>query len=124
MKILIVSSFLPYPLFSGGHIRLYNLIRELSVNNEITLVCEKRNNQTEKDIIEVEKICKKVITVNRKKQWSFKNITKSFFSFNSFLVTGHTNKKMQQVIKEELESNKFDLIHIETFYVMQNLPKT
>src|SRR5215203_102962 len=98
MKILVISSFLPYPLYSGGHVRLYNILRELSKTNEITLICEKRKNQTEKDINEVEKICKKVITVNRQKQWSISNLFNTAISPNSFLVTGHTSNEMKKSI--------------------------
>jgi len=123
MKILMVSSFLPFPLNSGGHVRLYNLIKELS-NHDITLVCEKRAYQTEEDIEEVKKICKKVICVKRKKQWSAENIVKSGISSYPFLMIGHTNKELQNNIVQLLSSETFDLIHIETFYVMQNLPKT
>lgn len=114
---------MPYPLHSGGHVRLYNLIRELSEKHDITLVCEKRPHQTASDIKEVERICKKVITVERRKQWSLQNVAKSAFSPHSFLVTGHTHFEMQKKIQEELEQNSFDLIHVETFYVMQNLMK-
>ena len=118
-----VSSYLPFPLLSGGNIRLYNLLKLLSKKHKITLICEKRSNQTEKDVKEVEKICKKVITVQRKKQWSIKNIIKTGFSLNPFIITGHQSKEMTRVIKRELEKESFDLIHVETFYVMQNLPK-
>ncbi|MBI5122413.1 glycosyltransferase family 4 protein [Candidatus Roizmanbacteria bacterium] len=123
MKILVISSYLPYPLHSGGHIRLYNLIKELSKKHEITLICEKRLHQTMEDIQEMEKICKKVVTVNRGKQWSVKNIAKTATSLHSFLVTGHTHQEMKQMIMDELVRDQFDLIHVETFYVMQNLPK-
>jgi glycosyltransferase involved in cell wall biosynthesis len=124
MKILVISSYLPYPLFSGGQVRLYNLIKELSGKHEITLVCEKRPFQTEKDIAEVKKICKEVITVERKKQWSLQNILKVAFSSHSFLVTGHTNAQFKKIIQETLTQDTFDLIHVETFYIMQNLPET
>ncbi len=123
MKILMVSSYLPFPLLSGGNIRLYNLLKPLSKKHKITLICEKRPNQTDADVKEVEKICKKVITVQRKKQWSIKNIVKTGFSLNPFIITGHQSKEMTRVIKRELEKENFDLIHVETFYVMQNLPK-
>lgn len=119
-----VSSFLPYPLFSGGQVRLYNLIKELSEKHEITLICEKRSHQTEADVREIEKICKKVVTVGRRRQWGVGNILKTAASANSFLVTGHTSKEMKKKIEEELQREKFDLIHVETFYVMQNLPPT
>ena len=124
MKILMISSYLPYPLHSGGHVRLFNLIKELSSKHEITLICESRPHQTEQDRKEVEKICKKVVTVPRLKQWSVKNILKSITSSHSFLITGHTNIKMQEVLNDELKTGQFDIIHVETFYVMQNLLST
>jgi polysaccharide biosynthesis protein PslH len=122
MRILMVSSYLPYPLHSGGHVRLYNLIKELSDKHEITLICEKRAHQTAEDIRRVEEICKKVITVPRRKQWSIENVVKSATSAQSFLVTGHTNLEMQKEIMKALLKNHFDVIHVETFYVLQNVP--
>lgn len=124
MKILLVSSYLPFPLFSGGQVRLYNLLKELSQDHKITLICEKRENQTDSDVKEIEKICEKVITVKRRKQWSIQNILKTIVSPHSFLVTGHSNGIMKLKIQEELDKNQFDLIHVETFYVAQNLPLT
>jgi glycosyltransferase involved in cell wall biosynthesis len=124
MKILVVCSYLPYPLFSGGQVRLYNLIKELSNKHEITLICEKRANQTVQDTAEVKKICKEVITIDRKKQWSIANIVKAGISSHSFLVTGHTQAVFKQKIQECLDANSFDLIHVETYYVMQNLQQT
>jgi polysaccharide biosynthesis protein PslH len=124
MKILIASSYLPYPLYSGGQVRLYNLIKELSSKHEITLVCEIRPNQTAEDIESVAAICKEVITVPRRKQWSVKNIIKAATSKSSFLVTGHTLSEMKEKITVCLEKNEYDLIHVETYYVMQNVPQT
>lgn len=124
MKILVVSSYLPYPLHSGGNIRLFNLIKNLQEEHDITLICEKRNFQTQKDIDEVSKICKKVIVFDRPRAWSLGNILKSVFSLNSILLTSHTNKKFEEIITNELKTGHFDLIHVETFYVIQNLPKT
>src|SRR5690349_18151574 len=115
MRILMVSSYLPYPLHSGGQVRLYNLIKELSDKHEITLVCEKRLHQTQEDIHALEKICKQVITVERRKQWSIENVVRSASSAHSFLVTGHTHPQMRQKIQELLLDEKFDLIHVETF---------
>lgn len=124
MKILLVSSFLPYPLFSGGHIRLYNIMKGLSYNHDITLVCEKRDYQTKEDIKEIDKFCKKVITFDRKTQWSFGNIVKTGFSLSPFLIVGHTIPAMKSKLQELLKKEHFDLIHVETSYVLQNLPET
>ncbi len=45
------------------------------------------------DISEIAKYCKEVKTVERKKQWSLKNILKTGFSFNPFLIVGHTSQE-------------------------------
>ena len=88
----------------------------------MTLICEKRDYQGDAEVRELKKFCKKVITVNRKKQWTIKNILKTGLSFQSFLITGHTSSEMKKEIKRELSESQFDLIHIETSYVMQNIP--
>ncbi len=116
-----IASYLPYPLMDGGRIRLYNLLKNLSEKHEITLICE-RTTQTQKDIDEVAKICKKLIVIDRPKAWSARNVTKSMFSLNPLLTTVHTHKEITRKINEELAGGKFDLIHVETFYVMPNLP--
>lgn len=124
MRILIVSSYLPYPLFSGGNVRLFNLIKQLSFKHKITLICEKREYQTDSDINEIKKFCEEIITINRKKQWTLENILKTGFSLYPFLLTGHASLEMKEKIINVLANKSFDLIHVETFYVMQNLPKT
>ena len=118
-----ISSFLPFPLRSGGEIRLYNLLKNLAEKHDITLICEKRDYQTQDNVEEVKKICKKVVTISRKKQWSTANIIKTGFSTDPFLIVGHTSDEFKLAIKDELVRESYDLIHVETFYVYQNLPK-
>ncbi len=123
MRILIVSSYLPYPLLDGGRIRLYNILKFLKDKHEITLICEKLPSQTKADVDEVSKVCHKTVVIERQKTWSIRNISKTALSFNPLLLTAHTNKEITKAIQKELGAQEFDLIHVETFYVMQNLPK-
>ncbi|HSW87855.1 MAG TPA: hypothetical protein VLG12_01710, partial [Candidatus Saccharimonadales bacterium] len=95
MRILIVSSYLPYPLTNGGHIRLYNLIKALSKKYKITLICEQRGFQTEQDVNEIKKFCEDVFTVDRKQQWAWQNIVKTGTSTYPFLLVGHTLPEMK-----------------------------
>src|SRR5689334_17306003 len=110
MKILLVSSYLPYPLLDGGKVRLYNLLKFLSKKHEITLVCEKRPNQTDRDISEVEKVCKKLIVVDRPKAISVSNVSKAILTLDPLLTVTHANKKMNKLIEKELKNDKYDLI--------------
>lgn len=124
MRILVVSSFLPFPLFDGGNVRLYNLLKQLSQNHKITLICEIRGYQSEEDIKEIRKYCEEVITIPHQKPWTARNILKAGFSLTPLLLIMHTFPEMKQKIVETLNKKSFDLVHVETFYVMQNLPKT
>ena len=124
MRILIVSSYLPYPLVNGGHIRLYNLIKQLSKKHKITLVCEIRGFQSDQDVKEVKKFCEDVIAIPRKNQWTWQNIARAGSSRHSFLEIGHQLPEMKAKLVEILLQKTFDVIHVETFYVFQNVPKT
>ncbi len=108
----------------GGNVRLFNIIKELSKKNKITLVCEIRAKQTETDVKEVKKYCEEIIVVPHKKPWTFENIVKSTFSPYPLLLVMHTFPEMKKKIVEVLNRKRFDVIHVETFYVFQNLPKT
>lgn len=124
MNILIVSSYLPYPLFDGGNVRLYNIIKELSKRHKITLIAEIRQHQGQTDIDEVKKYCEDVIVIPHTKPWSFQNILRTGFSSYPLLLVMHTFPQMKKKIVEILNTKRFDVIHVETFYVYQNLPKT
>jgi polysaccharide biosynthesis protein PslH len=103
---------------------LYNLIKELSSKHRITLICEKRDYQGKAETEEIKRYCKKVIVVPRKKQWTLGNILKTGLSVSPFLIIGHSTPEMRKAIDKELNENQFDLIHVETSYVMQNIPNT
>lgn len=121
MKILLVASYFPYPLYSGGQVRLYNLLRNLGKRHKITLICEVRQKVEESELKELKKYCRQIFTVTRPKQWSIPNILRAGFSSYPFLLVGHRNKQMTDIVNEELKKENYDLVHVETFYVMHNL---
>ncbi len=123
MKILLVASYFPFPLYSGGQVRLFNLLKNLGKKHQITLICEVRKTPEEKDFSLFKKYCQNIYTVIRPKQWTLNNILKTGFSFLPFLLVGHKNREMTEIISRELKKDQYDLVHVETFYVMHNLPK-
>lgn len=125
MKILMLTPYLPYPPSSGGQVRSYNLIKYLAKSNEITLFSLIKNESERKNISELEKYCKKVMVFNRPaKPWTLKNILRTGFSFYPFVVIRNLSGDEKKALVEELNKEKYDLIHAETFYVVPHLPKT
>lgn len=121
-----LTPYLPYPLLTGGQTRSYNLIQRLSrLGHEITLNSLVKNDEERKYINQLEKYCHQVKVFKRsEKPWTSGNILKTGFSFYPFLVVRNWAKGERQAIEKQISSEKFDLIHAETFYVMPHIPKT
>jgi glycosyltransferase involved in cell wall biosynthesis len=125
MKILMLTPYLPYPLLSGGQIRTYNLVKNLSKKHQITLFSLIKDEDEKKYVPQLKKFCNKVILLKRtKKPFHIRNILLAGFSKYPFLVTRNLPKNGTSKIRQELENENYDLIHAETFYMMPNIPNT
>lgn len=124
MKILMLTLYLPYPANSGGQIRSYNLIKHLSKKHQITLVSFIKKGE-EKFVAEMKKYCKEVLFFYRSDNpWTIKNILKTGFSPYPFLVMRNFSSEGKEALKNKINQEKYDLIHVETFYLMPHVPKT
>jgi glycosyltransferase involved in cell wall biosynthesis len=124
MKILMLTPYLPYPPSIGGQLRSYHLIKRLSKNHEITLVCFTRDYNSTEQINHMKQYCKDVIIFQRGKTWTLPNILRTGFSWYPFLVMIYYSPEIKGKLQEIIDNGKFDLIHAETFYVLPFLPKT
>ncbi len=76
-----LTPYLPYPPSSGGQIRSYNLIKNLSKKHEITLYSLIKYEDEKANVKELEKYCKKVKIFKRpQKPWTPNNIFKTALS--------------------------------------------
>lgn len=125
MKILMLTPYLPYPLLSGGQIRTYNLLKNLSRKHEITLFSLIKEEKEKQYIQKIRPFCRKVAVFTRPKSpWATRNILLAGFTPYPFVVTRNLPIGAKAIIAKELKETKFDLIHAETFYMMPNIPKT
>ena len=125
MKILMLTPYLPYPLVSGGQIRTYNLLKNLSKNHDITLFALIKDEKEREHIEELKKYCSKIRLFKRTKNpFVPRNILLAGFSPYPFVVTRNLPIGMKSAVKAELERKKYDIIHAETFYMMPNIPPT
>lgn len=126
MKILMHTPYLPYPDSSGGQIRTQNLLKYLKKDHQITLFSLIKSDEEKKYIKYLEKdFCHKVRVFKRpSKPWMLSNILKTGFSSLPFLVVRNFSQSAKKAIQKELETENYDLIHVETFYAMPHIPKT
>jgi len=123
MNILFVSAVMPYPLHSGGQVRIYNILKKLSKHHDITL-CTFVRSESELKYQKDLSFCKKIHCVYRGKALQGKYLFKAFFSSMPWLLATYDNDHMRTIIHDELKHHKYDLVHIEPFYVYPSLPKT
>jgi glycosyltransferase involved in cell wall biosynthesis len=124
MKILMLTPYLPYPLYSGGQIRSYNLLKNLSKKHEITLFSFIRSSKEAQYLKDLKPFCKKVVIFKRRQAWDPRNLLLALFTPYPFLVSIYLSRSFRHAISAELSKGNYDLIHAETFYIMPNLPPT
>jgi glycosyltransferase involved in cell wall biosynthesis len=124
MKILLVCPYTPYPLTDGGKVRVYNLIKRLSVKHDITLICFTKNKQEEIGIAELKNICKKVEAIRRRSVWSPINFILAFFTrYPMVFVVNGFSWGLENLILNELQNEKYDMIQVEHSYAAANVIK-
>jgi len=121
MNILVVAAVLPYPLHSGGQIRMYNLLKKLSRHHTITLVSFIRS-ESERKYSRDLSFCKSVHMVLRGRAWQAKYYLAALFGPYPFLLATYDNQKMRDMLTDLISRGQFDLIHTEPFYVLPSVP--
>lgn len=121
MKVLMLLPYLPYPPSEGGQVRSYKLIKLLSGQHQITLVCFSRQHNTQDQIDHMKRFCQKVVVIQRGQTWTLKNILATGFSPYPFLVSIYSSPNVKKILALELENN-YDLIHAEMSYTLPYLP--
>lgn len=121
MKILFLSALLPYPLVSGGQIRMFHLLKRLAKSHEITLLSFIRD-MAEVSTAEKLDFCWKVLVAWRGRAWQPRYIISAVLSRYSWLLSTYNNTFMRSLIESEVSQTKYDLVHIEPFYIYPSLP--
>jgi glycosyltransferase involved in cell wall biosynthesis len=120
-----LTPYLPYPPSSGGHIRSFNLIKNLSKNHKIVLVSLVKSDEEKQYSKYLEQFCEKIYVCKRPKSpWTLKNIVTSILGIYPLLIVRNYSNEAHEVISNLLKKDTFDLIHAETFYIMPHIPKT
>ena len=114
MKILFISSWFPYPPINGAKIRIYNLIRELSKNHEITLLAFARTipiAEARSQINTLEQFCRKIEVVPAQ-EFAPRSFTalKGFFSSKPRSVVQTYSSEMAQLFNKYVNTNDYDVV--------------
>jgi len=116
MNILVVCQELPYPLDGGCKIRLFNLLKHLSRNHNISLVCWAGSGNQKDHICRMEEYCESIRLVRRKKKSKIRQLPgliKNLISGLPWSIKDTKSIEMMDTIMEVVKAKPFDILHID-----------
>jgi glycosyltransferase involved in cell wall biosynthesis len=121
-NMLMLTPYLPYPPTSGGRSRTYNLVRHLRDDYTITLVCFGRPEEQAFDLAPMRDLCDLIVIDRASSPSTLKAGLLSLTSIKPITMRLYHTDEMEQVIARLLRERSFDIVHVESFYMLQNLP--
>jgi len=122
-QILMLTPYLPYPPVSGGRSRTYNLVKQLARQYKITVLCFGRPEEKEFDLEPLKELCEVIVVDRASSPSTIKAAFLSATSIQPITMRLYTTAEFREVIRRLLRVRLFDLIHVESFYMLQNLPR-
>lgn len=122
MKILMLSPTLPYPLTDGGRIRVYNLLKQIALNNDVSLLALETQDTDKDNINKIQELGVNVHLVENDKsppKVSITTILSSFINKQPITVTRYNISTYKQRFKELLDTHIYDVIHYEMLHTAQ-----
>jgi len=111
MRILFLSQWYPYPPNNGSKLRIYNLLRGLARQHEVTLLSFADQPEVEPNAPEIQALCREVQVVPWKpfeaQSWRARL---GFFSLTPRSVIDTFSPEMKQRIEQTLAARDYDLV--------------
>lgn len=122
MKILFLTTQLPYPPFSGGVIKTWNLVKHWS-SNDLMLVCALKEGEENHMAEFQEKVPNvKLFTIPFDRKRTPLNLLRSYFTAPSLNVFRNYNKQLDEKVKEW--APQCDLIFVDHYEMGQYVHKS
>jgi sugar transferase (PEP-CTERM/EpsH1 system associated) len=121
-NILMLTPYLPYPPVSGGRSRTYNLIRRLTRDYHITVVCFGRPEEQRFELAPLRELCELIVINRAPSPGTLKAALLSLTSIRPITMRLYTTREFREAIRRLLRVRLFDLVHVESFYMLQNVP--
>ncbi|MFQ5824751.1 MAG: glycosyltransferase [bacterium] len=121
MKILFLTSRLPFPPVGGDKLRTFNFLKYIKKKHNLTIISFIDSEKDLEYIFEYRQYYDKLITITLPKLQSYKNCLNGLFSPTPLQVHYYFSKKMKETVNKELK-NGYDTIFCHLIRMAQYLP--
>lgn len=130
MKILFLSPTVPYPLTDGGRIRVFNLLKQIALNNDVSILALETQDTDKENITKIQELGVNVHLVENDTtppSVSISTILSSLFNKQPITVNRYNISAYQHKFRELLDTHTYDVVHYEMlhtaqFHVQSDLP--
>jgi len=120
MNILYICPRFPYPADRGDKVVIYNNLKYLSKKNKITLLTFVDDEKVlEEGIANLQPYCNSIETFKKRSNFSIINLVLAIAWKAPFSVIRYYSSQMIKRSKDLIESGKFDIVHIDFYYMAQ-----
>ena len=127
MKILFLSPTVPYPLTDGGRIRVFNLLKQIAQDNDVSLLALETQPTDAENIAHIQQLGIEVHLVPNSPtlpRVSPITLLSAFFKRQPITVARYNVSAYRQKLRELLTTETFDIVHYEMFHTAQFYTET
>jgi glycosyltransferase involved in cell wall biosynthesis len=121
--LLMITPYLPYPPVSGGRMRTYYILKYLKQDFDITLICYGRPEELALDITPLGEVCDYHVVERDGSPSTIQAAIMSLTSPRSITMRLYDTPQMKDKIRAVLAEKPAKIIHVESFYMLQNVPQ-
>jgi sugar transferase (PEP-CTERM/EpsH1 system associated) len=116
MRILFLSSRLPYPPHRGDRLRLFNIMRTLSSSNHRLFLISFIEQRSDHQYVEkLRPYCEKIVSECLPRYQSLVNAARGVFSNNPLQVAYYGSERMRRTVASFIDRSTIDLIYVHLF---------
>jgi polysaccharide biosynthesis protein PslH len=120
VKVLLLTTKSPYPLYEGRALRTYNLIKQAAIEHEIHLLSFVQTAEEAAGIEHMRSICASVESVplhmgNRLQVLG--DVLRELFSSSPLLAVKYRSRAMKRHVAKALQGGGFDLVHLDMLHL-------
>lgn len=115
MRLLFLTSRLPYPPHRGDRLRVYHFLRKLSKEHQITLISFISNEKERNHIKSLREFCVDISVVKVGPTKSAFNVGLNYWRKLPLQTLYYCSREMQKMVDETLSKNNFDAIYVHLF---------
>jgi polysaccharide biosynthesis protein PslH len=124
MRILVLTQVLVYPPDAGPKIKTLQVLQHLAAHHDVVYCTFVRSTKEVQDSKKLSGICRRVITVplNRSRAGDVRFLIESLATGDSFLLRRDYRVVMQETVRQLLQEEHIDVLHVDQLNMMRFVP--